>query len=862
MSKGERMRGFRFPTPASRSGVILLFLSAFLIPVFSIPAAAQDKPTRAEKKEMKKAEASLPEKYKKWLEEVDGLITQEEKALFLALEKDYQRDSFIKQFWEVRDTYKATARNEFKDRWDSNVALARSMFPDLRDERARMLMLNGPPAGRLEARCSTIIWPVEVWFYAGSDRTRAEFILVFWRKWGAGPFRIWQPSDGLESLFTDNAAGSREKSLSSIANGCMEGDKIAGAVSWVLRQGQDYDLLQQKLLERPDMKNGEWISSFGSYSTELPEGAVLLPAKLDVDYPGRYQNRTVLQALVSVPATGAAPIQLAERRSYNLLLTGEVLQEGELFDRFRYKFDFPANAGEQETESLPLVFQRHLRPGSYSLIVKVEDVNSGKIFREERVITVPATERVAPVTRAPESVDAETARILAESNAALSNGDTSLRILPPHGELQTGMLRFDTLATGDVDKVTFALDGKALLTKKSPPYSVELDLGPLPRPRILTALAYDRTGAQVAGDELLINANGNRFKVRLVEPRKGQSYTGSLLARVEVEAPEGQTVERVEMYLNDTLVATLYQAPYTQPIILPKGEEIAYVRSVAYLADGNSTEDLVFVNAPDYLDTIDVDFVELYTTVIDRKGRPVEGLTQKDFVVTESGVKQEIARFEKVTDLPVHVTVALDVSASMEESLDKARQAALQFLQQTIRPKDRAAIVTFNDHPNLAVKFTGDLADLASGLAGLKAERGTAFYDTVVFSLYYFNGIKGQRAMLLLSDGKDEGSRFTFEDSLEYARRAGVAIYTIGLGEKIEKKKLERLAEETGGRSFFLKSVDELAGIYAAVEEELRSKYLLAYQSTNTTGENTFRTIDVKVAQPGTEAKTLRGYYP
>ena len=189
-----------------------------------------------------------------------------------------------------------------------------------------------------------------------------------------------------------------------------------------------------------------------------------------------------------MPATGAAPIQLADRRSYNLLLTGEVLQEGELFDRFRYKFDFPANAGEEAAaEALPLVFQRHLRPGSYNLIVKVEDVNSGKIFREERVITVPATERVAPVTRAPESVDAETARILAEANAALSNGDTSLRILPPHGELQTGMLRFDTLATGDVDKVTFALDGKALLTKKSPPYSVELDLGPLPRPRILTA---------------------------------------------------------------------------------------------------------------------------------------------------------------------------------------------------------------------------------------------------------------------------------------------------------------------------------------------------------------------------------------
>ena len=110
-------------------------------------------------------------------------------------------------------------------------------------------------------------------------------------------------------------------------------------------------------------------------------------------------------------------------------------------------------------------------------------------------------------------------------------------------------------------------------------------------------------------------------------------------------------------------------------------------------------------------------------------------------------------------------------------------------------------MITFNDRPNLAVKFTNDLDELAGGLAGLKAERGTALYDSLVFSLYYFNGIKGQRALLLLSDGKDEGSRFSFEETLEYARRAGVTIYTIGLGDDAAHKKLAKLAEETGGRA-------------------------------------------------------------
>ena len=425
------------------------------------------------------------------------------------------------------------------------------------------------------------------------------------------------------------------------------------------------------------------------------------------------------------------------------------------------------------------------------------------------------------------------------------------------------MQRFDTLTTGEnIDKVTFAMDDKPVLTKKRPPFSVELDLGSVPRPRVLTVTAYDAAGVQVASDELLVNASPNRFQVRLVEPQQGRRYDGSLLARAEATAPDGQAVERVEFYLNETRISTVYQPPYQQPILLPKDDSLAYVRAVAYLPDGNSTEHLVFVNAPENMAEVDVDFVELYTTVLDKENRPVAGLEAKDFTIFEDGVKQEMARFETVTDLPVHAAVALDVSASMNDSLDRARQAALQFFQGILRPKDRAALITFNDHPNLAAKFTNDVPTLAGGLAGLKAERGTSLYDTVIFSLYYFSGIRGQRAILLLSDGKDEGSRFTFEDALDYARRAGVTIYSIGLGEDIEKKKLARLSEETGGRSFFVKNADELAAIYAAIEEELRSQYFIAYQSNNATGGTGFRTVELKVGKPGTEAKTIRGYYP
>jgi VWFA-related protein len=290
------------------------------------------------------------------------------------------------------------------------------------------------------------------------------------------------------------------------------------------------------------------------------------------------------------------------------------------------------------------------------------------------------------------------------------------------------------------------------------------------------------------------------------------------------------------------------------------------VRAVAYLDDGNATEDTVFINAPPYLEELDVQFVELYTTVLDRAGRPVQGLAREDFRVLEQGAPQEILRFEQVRDLPIHAGILLDVSASMGESgsLDPARAAALQFFQQILRPKDRAAVVTFNDRPNLAVQFTNELAVLGGGLAGLKAERGTALWDSLIFSLYYFNGIKGQKALLVLSDGKDESSRFAFEDTLEYARRAGVTIYAVGLSlpSGDPRQKLTRIAEETGGRSFFIDSTDALAGIYARIEEELRSQYLIAYQSASADTSGAFRKVDLRVLRPALEAKTMTGYYP
>jgi Ca-activated chloride channel family protein len=850
-----------------RRSLRLLALVGILLTV--LPTAA-DAASRRERKAEQERIAQLAPKYQQFLSDVELMLSDSERASFLALEEDYQRDAFIDNFWRSRDPYPETTRNELRDQWQARLEMARTSFGGEHDERTRILLLNGPPDGRVSVRCS-VVWPAEVWFYGKGNRTREELPLVFYRRFGNGNFVIWQPADGISALLQDFSpavavpSGSDSDAFARIRDGCLsqEADALLGAIARILRHGRlGYPLLLMRAQAPLEAPSGEWLATFAAYSTDLPANAATFPAELAFSYPGRRQSRTMMQATLKVATGDIGQAELGGARSYNLLVTGEVLRDDQLFDRFRYKFDFPSS--EVPGPHLPLIFQRPLRPGPYRVVLRVEDLNGKRFYRSVSTLEVPAVETELP----PPPADPETARLLAEANALIAAGETTVQLMRPVGrDILAGKVRFDALVSGDqVAEVTFALDEQPILSKRAPPWSVELDLGHLPRSQVLRATARDASGRALADSELVLNASSHRFSARLTSPLRGQRFNQSVRVAAEVEVPEGETLDRVELYRDETLVATLYQPPYEQPIVLPAGTELAYLRVVAYTADGNSTEDSVFINAPPGLEEIDVQLVELYTAVVDRQGRPVDDLEVGAFAVREDGVAQEPVRFERVRDLPIRAGLLLDVSASMAGSMEEAQRAALAFFEQTITPKDRAALITFNDRPQLAVKLTNQLLELGGGLAGLKAERGTALYDSLVFGLYYFNGIRGQRALVVLSDGKDESSRFSFEDTLDFARRAGVTLYTIGLalgrGEGDAKRALERLAEETGGRSFFVDNAEELTPVYEAIEEELRAQYLIVYQSTNTTNDKKFRKVEVEVGEPGLEAKTIRGYYP
>jgi VWFA-related protein len=849
---------------ASRLAAVLLLLASALAPP---AAAAPAAPAGAGSDE-------LSPRFRDWLEEVAPLLADAERDAFLALREDYQRRAFIEAFWRSRDPFPETAANELRERWEARVGEARQRFDDFADARVAAYLVHGEASTTFEARCGLLLRPVLVWAYrGGSEVVRGDFTLIFVRH--GESYEAWDPAMRLGRLLT-GAGGLADEhtALADLAKECADGERLAGALARALPARAIGE--RGELLPRP---GGEWLRAFLTATTDLPGEASTFPASLSVTFPGGRGGRTVVQGLVEV-TPGEATVATADGAVHEYVVDGEVLRQGELFESFRYRFRLPAatTPGDAPRDGLPLVFQRYLRPGAYRLLVRVQEVGGDRWFRDERDLEVPfprppagAGAVVAAAAPADPAVEPPAAADpVAEANLVLSRGDHSLRLLPPPEGLQVGNTRVEAVATGEgIARVRFLLDGGVVMSKSRPPYSVELHLGDDLRTHEVTAVAVDERGEVLARDEITLNAGPHRFAVRLVEPQRLGRYRSSLRAQAEVHVPEGDALDRVEIYLGETLLATLYQPPFVQPVLLPGDGATTYVRAVAYLGDGNSAEDVVFVNAPENFEEVDVHLVELYTTVVDRLGRPVDDLRAEELRVLEEDVAQEVRRFERVDNVSVYAGILLDTSGSMAEELSAALAAASRFFETVIRPRDRAAVITFSNAPQLAVRFTNNPQVLAGGLAGVYPAGGTALWDSLVYSLYYFSGVQGRRALVLLSDGDDQGSHYTFDEALDYARRTGVVIYPIGLGSDANQPairvKLLRLAGETGGSCHFIAGTQHLDDVYRQIERELRSQYLVAYQSS-LDGEadrgDGFRRVEVEVERPGAEAKTIRGYYP
>ena len=486
-------------------------------------------------------------------------------------------------------------------------------------------------------------------------------------------------------------------------------------------------------------------------------GAAPLDAELALAFPGRGDGGTHLEATILV--RDAAP---GGGRAFRI--DGEILRGDRRIDGLGYRL---VAAGAEGPARLALI--RALPAGHYLLRCQVAEEATGRCWRTEREVDVPALGAIGASGASGASAD-----------SPAGESGPSVRLLDPGDELLTGRVRFDAeVRDAGVARVAFELDGRRVMTRGRPPWSVELDLGVAPRAHRVAAIALSAADEELARDEIQVNGGPHRFAVRLALAHRATG-SGEIEARAVVDVPEGETVDRLELLVNGELRAILHDPPFVQPLELPAGGGLVWVRAVALLAGGGAAEAVRLVGAQGTSESVDVDFVELHATVADRRGRPVDDLRAEELELTEDGRAQSLRRLERVADVPIHAGVLIDTSGSMAPVLHEAESAALRFFEQVITERDRAAVITFADEPRLAARFTGERERLAGGLSGIEADGETALYDAVVFALHYFSGLGGKRALVLLSDGADSVSKSSFANALEFARRSGVAIYPSG----------------------------------------------------------------------------------
>ncbi len=446
---------------------------------------------------------------------------------------------------------------------------------------------------------------------------------------------------------------------------------------------------------------------------------------------------------------------------------------------------------------------------------------------------------------------------------------TSLALVPPAGAAVVGTFRAEVLVGGtDIAAVRFLVDGKVRTTQaRERPWAM-LRLARYPTQQLVRVEGLNAVGEVVASDELLLNEQRGDLRVQIEEPPEGIGVVGPVEARASIVVPEDRRVAGVEFRVGDQVQAVLQRPPWQTEIAVPTAKdegELIWLAVTATLDDGSSVEDVRTLTASALGERMEVDLVELYMTVVDRANRPVIGLRESDFTVFEDGNRQALENFVLVEDLPLVVGVAIDTSESMGDVLDEAKRAAGQFLTGVLKPSDSCFVVAFDSRPHLLAGRTSDVRDAVDQLRGLRATGRTALHDALMTGLYYFRGIRGRRALVLLSDGEDNSSTATWEDVLEYARHSEIVVYTIGLGfdrtETVLRRKLEEIASETGGRAFFIDAARELRPVYQQIERELRSQYLLVYASNQESVGEAFRRVEVQVAA-GRRARTLSGYYP
>ncbi len=349
--------------------------------------------------------------------------------------------------------------------------------------------------------------------------------------------------------------------------------------------------------------------------------------------------------------------------------------------------------------------------------------------------------------------------------------------------------------------------------------------------------------------------------VRIVSPADGSYVSGRLRLKATVEPLAAiRSVTSLAFFADGQLVCRLARPPFECD--WDAGDLVVehQVRAVVALAGGGRLTATVRTRKLEHAESVDVEVVQVTATVTDSRGRFVGGLPASAFRVYEDGRRQTLTSFVSV-DPPLELVAAIDISGSMRPWIDDVRRAVKLFLA-AVPQRHEVTLLAFNDTIVPLVRRTKDLAARARAVDRLAAWGATALYDVILDGLDQLDRVTGRKALVIFSDGEDQGSIATREDVVGRLERSDATLYLIGLGRGVTepglKQLLERLARRSGGRAFFPARIDELGRVFREIIEDLSNQYLLSYAPTNTARDGAWRAIRVEV--DGYDVRAREGY--
>ena len=286
---------------------------------------------------------------------------------------------------------------------------------------------------------------------------------------------------------------------------------------------------------------------------------------------------------------------------------------------------------------------------------------------------------------------------------------------------------------------------------------------------------------------------------------------------------------------------------------------------------------------------VQANVVNVLAAVRDKHGALINNLSKEDFTLAEDGRTQAIKYYTRETDLPLTIGLLVDVSASQRNLIEIEREAAYQFFSQVLRKKDMAFLISFGEEAELLQDFTGSPRLLQAGLERLRVSsgvsgvhpgpvptigtpRGTVLYDAVYLAATdRLSHEVDRKAVVLITDGVDQGSRLKIEEAIKSAQKADTVIYGIyyvdpsaygyGYFGGVSDSALKKMSEETGGHVFHVDRKHPLPAVFKELQDEMRSQYAIGYTPTNDKQDGSFRRIELRTKDRNLKVQARRGYF-